>query len=65
MYTAAIDGGATPDDIILDAPVTYSTASGPYSPHNYDGKFEGNITLRRAISQSRNIPALKTAARGQ
>ncbi|MGA1998613.1 MAG: PBP1A family penicillin-binding protein [Terriglobales bacterium] len=63
VYTAAIDGGATPDDIILDAPVTYSTASGPYSPHNYDGKFEGNITLRRAISQSRNIPALKTAAR--
>ncbi len=63
VYTAAIDGGATPDDIILDAPVTFSTASGPYSPHNYDGKFEGNITLRRAISQSRNIPALKTAAR--
>ncbi len=62
VYTAAIDNGATPDDIILDAPVTFMTASGPYSPHNYDGKFEGNITLRRAISQSRNIPALKTAA---
>jgi penicillin-binding protein 1A len=63
VYTAAIDGGATPDDIILDAPVTFSSASGPYSPHNYDGKFEGNITLRRAVAQSRNIPALKTAAR--
>ena len=64
VYTAAIDGGATPDDIILDAPVTFiPPSSGPYSPHNYDGKFEGNITLRRAISQSRNIPALKTAAR--
>jgi penicillin-binding protein 1A len=63
VYTAAIDGGAMPNDIILDAPVTFMTASGAYSPHNYDGKFEGNITLRRAISQSRNIPALKTAAR--
>ena len=63
VYTAAIDGGSRPDDIILDAPVTFSSASGPYSPHNYDGKFEGNITLRRAIAQSRNIPALKTAAR--
>jgi len=63
VYTAAIDDGATPDDIILDAPVTFTTASGPYSPHNYDGKFEGNITLRRAIAQSRNIPALKTAAK--
>ncbi len=63
VYTAAIDEGATPDDIILDAPVSFMTASGLYSPHNYDGKFEGNITLRRAIAQSRNIPALKTAER--
>ncbi len=63
VYTAAIDAGATPNDIILDAPVTFSSASGPYTPHNYDGKFEGNITLRRALTQSRNIPALKTAAR--
>jgi penicillin-binding protein 1A len=62
VYTAAIDAGATPNDIILDAPVTFQTASGAYSPHNYDGKFEGNITLRRAVAQSRNIPALKTAA---
>ncbi len=63
VYTAAIDDGATPDDVILDAPVTFATASGPYSPHNYDGKFEGNISLRRAIAQSRNIPALKLAER--
>jgi penicillin-binding protein 1A len=63
VYTAAIDNGATPDDVILDAPVTFYTASGPYSPHNYDGKYEGNITLRRALAQSRNIPALKLAER--
>ncbi len=63
VYTAAIDEGATPDDVVLDAPVTYMTASGPYSPHNYDGKFEGNISYRRALSQSRNIPALKVAER--
>lgn len=61
VYTAAIDQGATPDDVILDEPVSFQTASGPYSPHNYDGKFEGNITLRRALAQSRNIPALKLA----
>jgi penicillin-binding protein 1A len=63
VYTAAIDQGATPDDVILDAPVTYMTASGPYTPRNYDGKFEGNISLRRALTQSRNIPALKTEER--
>ena len=61
VYTAAIDRGATPDDTILDAPVTFPTPSGPYEPHNYDEKFEGTITLRRALAQSRNIPALKVA----
>ncbi len=63
VYTAAVEDGAMPDDVILDAPVTFPTASGPYTPHNYDGKYEGNITLRRAIAQSRNIPALKLAER--
>jgi len=63
VYTAVIDQGGSPDDTILDAPVTFQTASGPYSPHNYDEKFEGIITLRRALAQSRNIPALKLADR--
>jgi len=62
VYTAAIDRGATPDDTILDAPVTFPMPSGlPYEPHNYDEKFEGTITLRRALAQSRNIPALRLA----
>jgi penicillin-binding protein 1A len=63
VYTAAIDLGARPDDTILDAPVTFPTASGPYSPHNFDNRYEGTITLRRALAQSRNIPALKLADR--
>ncbi len=61
VYTAAIDRGARPDDTIVDAPVMFQTASGPYIPHNYDEKFEGTITLRRALAQSRNVPALKLA----
>ncbi len=61
VYTTAIDNGASPDDTILDEPITFETVSGPYSPHNYDEKFEGVITLRRALAQSRNIPALKLA----
>jgi len=63
VYTTAIEKGASPDDVILDAPVTFTTASGPYSPHNYDGRYEGTITLRRALAQSRNVPALKLADR--
>jgi penicillin-binding protein 1A len=61
VYTAAIDQGATPDDTVVDAPTIFQTASGPYFPHNYDEKYEGTITLRRALAQSRNIPALKLA----
>ena len=63
VYTAAIDRGGSPDETILDEPVTFESPSGPYSPHNYDEKFEGIITLRRALAQSRNIPALKLASK--
>jgi penicillin-binding protein 1A len=61
VYAAAIDQGARPDDTILDAPTIFQTASGPYTPHNYDENFQGVITLQRALAQSRNIPALKLA----
>jgi penicillin-binding protein 1A len=61
VYTAAIDRGARPDDMVVDAPIIFQTASGPYFPHNYDEKYEGTITYRRALAQSRNIPALKIA----
>jgi penicillin-binding protein 1A len=61
VYTAAIDRGATPEDEVLDTPATFTTDSGPYTPHNYDEKFEGSITLRHALAESRNIPALKLA----
>jgi len=63
IYTAAIDEGLTPDDTVLDAPVSFPTPSGPYTPHNYDGKFEGVITFRHALAESRNIPALKVTER--
>jgi penicillin-binding protein 1A len=61
VYTAAIDEGAEPDDRVLDAPTTFNTNGTPYTPHNYDHRFEGSITLRRALADSRNIPAVKLA----
>jgi penicillin-binding protein 1A len=61
VYTAAIDRGFTPVSVFVDAPVAY--AVGPnqplYQPLNYDREFEGAVTLRRALEQSRNIPAVK------
>src|SRR5712691_11129194 len=60
-YTAAIEKGMTPFDTVLDAPFTTISGGQAYSPHNYDEKFEGVITLRRALAGSRNIPAVKVA----
>jgi penicillin-binding protein 1A len=60
VYTAAVDRGYTPASIIIDAPVSYAAGNGQvYSPHNYDHKFLGPITLRYALEESRNIPAIK------
>lgn len=61
VFTAAIDQGAEPDDRVLDAPATFDSNGTPYTPHNFDHRFEGNITLRRALADSRNIPAVKLA----
>jgi penicillin-binding protein 1A len=61
VYSAAVEQGFTPFDTILDAPFTTMSGGQPYSPHNYDEKFEGMITLRRALEGSRNVPAVKLA----
>jgi penicillin-binding protein 1A len=63
VYTAVIDQGGGPDDTVLDAPITFEVGTTSYTPHNYDDKFEGTITLRRALAQSRNIPTLRLADR--
>ncbi len=61
VFSAAVEQGFTPFDTILDAPFTTMSGGQPYSPHNYDEKFEGVITLRRALDGSRNVPAVKLA----
>ena len=60
-YTAAVEAGAKPDDIIVDGPVSFPTPNGPYTPHNYEGDYKGPMTLLNAFAESRNIPALKLA----
>ena len=59
VYTTAFEEGAKPTDIIVDAPVSFGT----YTPHNYENDFKGPMTLLNAFAESRNIPAVKLAAR--
>ncbi len=61
VYADAIEKGSTPFDTIVDTPFTTISGGQPYSPRNYDEKFEGTITLRRALADSRNVPAVKLA----
>lgn len=60
VYATAVEQvGLRPDDIVVDAPISFPG----WSPHNYDGRFEGAITIRRALADSRNIPAIRIAER--
>ncbi len=61
VYTAAIEAGATPQQMVLDTPATFYTASGAYTPHDYEGNYLGSISLLKAFAESRNIPALRLA----
>jgi penicillin-binding protein 1A len=64
VFTAAIDRGFTSISTFIDEPVSYEAGPNqpPYRPLNYDRKYEGRVTLRRALEQSRNIPAVKAMA---
>jgi penicillin-binding protein 1C len=56
LYGIAFDKGlVTPKSIITDVPTSFSG----YEPENYDEKFNGNITVERALASSLNVPAVK------
>jgi len=63
VYSDAVENGATPFDTVVDAPFTTISGGQVYTPRNYDERFEGTITLRRALAGSRNVPAVKIAQR--
>lgn len=72
VYAAAFNAGYTPETILFDVPTQFSTLCDAYGnpkngakesvcymPENYDGLFRGPISLREALAQSLNIPAVK------
>jgi len=60
-YVAAFEKGWTPSTLIWDVPSEFPDgANPPYVPRNYDDRFHGPVTVRTALSNSFNIPAVKT-----
>ncbi|HEX7974879.1 MAG TPA: penicillin-binding transpeptidase domain-containing protein, partial [Anaerolineales bacterium] len=65
-YAAAFEKGWTPSSLIWDVPSEFPPSGDPndprdpYKPVNYDGRFHGPVTVRTALANSYNIPAVKT-----
>jgi penicillin-binding protein 1C len=75
VYSTAFKKGYTPETVLFDVQTEFSSECTPdgktkdpsgdptkvcYSPQEYDSVFEGPISIRQALAQSRNIPAVKT-----
>ena len=62
IYSAALEKGFTPSTIVNDAPLFFDagvTGSQPWEPKNYDGTFEGPMTLRRGLAKSKNMISIQ------
>ena len=66
VYLAALDepdGGVTPATVLHDEPIVIRVGRDSWSPENYDGRYVGEVTVRGAIEDSRNVPTVELAQR--
>lgn len=68
VYLAALEaaregqvGQLTAASLLVDEPVTFESETGPWSPQNYDKQFHGPVSVRNALEQSFNVPAIRAA----
>jgi penicillin-binding protein 1A len=62
IYSAALEKGFTPATVVNDAPLFFGadvTGSQPWEPKNYDGKFDGPMSLRTAMAKSKNMVSIR------
>ena len=62
IYSAALEKGFTPATVVNDAPLFFdagATGSQPWEPKNFDGKFEGPMTVRRGLEKSKNMVSIR------
>lgn len=66
IYSAALEKGFSPATIINDAPIVFDagqTGGQPWEPKNYDGKYEGPMTMRKGLTKSKNMISIRILAR--
>jgi penicillin-binding protein 1A len=62
IYSASLEKGLSPSTIINDAPIKFDagqTGGQPWEPKNYDGKYEGPMTMRKALTKSKNMVSIR------
>jgi penicillin-binding protein 1A len=62
IYSAALEAGFTPATVVNDAPLFFDagvTGSQPWEPKNYDGKFDGPMSLRQGLAKSKNMVSIR------
>ena len=62
IYSSALEKGFTPATVINDAPLFFDagvTGGQPWEPKDYDGKFEGPMSLRRGLAKSKNLISIR------
>jgi penicillin-binding protein 1A len=63
VYLAAMEAGYTPSDTVFDGPISivFDPRQPPYRPQNYDNRFRGIVTMRRALEYSYNVSAVRVS----
>lgn len=62
IYSASLEKGFTPATVINDAPLFFNagtTGSQPWEPKNYDGTFDGPMSMRRGLAKSKNMISIR------
>jgi penicillin-binding protein 1A len=62
IYSAALEKGFTPASVINDAPLAFDateTGSEAWEPKNFDGKFDGPMSMRQALTKSKNLVSIR------
>lgn len=59
IYSAALDIGYTPASVVMDAPLVFNVGNDVWTPENYGRQFAGEMRLRSALAQSRNLVSIR------